>query len=430
MSSWRILVADDEPLVLRVIRDILSSLPANVLEAKDGEEALRLAKAERPDLILLDVMMPRMDGFQVAEVLKRDPSTAEIPVVFVSALGASRDKVRGLDLGAEDYLAKPIDPEELKARVRIILRRQKPAPRETALASGQLQAMNLVSLVQLFEGERRTARLLLTRDGERGEIVFQEGRIAQAVQGPRRGEAAVYQLVTWRDGTFQMAPPDPSGAVIGEVTGSNQGLLMEGMRRLDEIPGLRTGLPDPPVPLAIPPALKAAVQQQAQGEVAALTALLDGTRDLEQVLAQSPFDPWMTLKYLQRLQALGGLEAVTAGAERRGVRLNVEMPIEYQSLRTFQKTATFNLSARGLFVRTATPFDLGEQVILRFQLPGQEGWIKVVGQVVWRNADASKRGGLGMGLRFLDLAEADREVIEEYLAQALVVQIKGALENP
>ncbi|MBI3086386.1 MAG: response regulator, partial [candidate division NC10 bacterium] len=114
MTSWRILVVDDEPLVLHMLRDVLTRLPADVLEAKEGEEALRLAKAERPDLILLDVMMPRMDGYQVAAALKQDPTTATIPIIFISALGSSRDKVRGLDLGAEDYLVKPVDPEELK----------------------------------------------------------------------------------------------------------------------------------------------------------------------------------------------------------------------------------------------------------------------------------------------------------------------------
>jgi len=89
-----------------------------VLEAQDGEEALRLAKAELPDIILLDVKMPRLDGFQVATALKQDPTTAGIPLIFFSALGAPSEKIKGLELGADDYVAKPIDAEELKARVR------------------------------------------------------------------------------------------------------------------------------------------------------------------------------------------------------------------------------------------------------------------------------------------------------------------------
>src|SRR5512137_2641293 len=100
MTEWRILVADDEPYVVLAIKEVLESLPAGVLEARDGEEALRVAQSERPDLILLDVKMPGMDGFQVATALKKDPSTATIPLVFFSALGAPAEKIRGLDLGA------------------------------------------------------------------------------------------------------------------------------------------------------------------------------------------------------------------------------------------------------------------------------------------------------------------------------------------
>ncbi len=432
MKLWRILVADDDPLVLTTLRDILATLPASVLEARDGEETVSLAKAEHPDLILLDVMMPRLDGFQVAALLKQEPSTAGIPVVFVSALGTSRDKVRGLDLGAEDYLAKPIDPEELKARVRMILRRVPPSsPRETPLASGQLEAMNLVSLVQLFEGERRTTRLVLTRAGEGGEIVFIEGKITQAVQGARRGKAAVYQLLTWREGRFEMAPADASSLVGGSINVPNQALLMEGVRRLDEIPGLRAALPEPTVPMEVPSELRAAVQAHARSEGAAVVAILDGTRGLDQVLAESPLDHWATLRLLHSLQAVRALAATDLSPERRGgPRLNVEVPIEYQSLRSFQKSATFSLSARGVFIRTAVPFDVGERVILRFQLPGQETSVKVVGQVVWRNADPSKRGGMGMGIQFLDLAAADRAAIERHLAQAIAVHVSGVDDRP
>jgi len=431
MTSWHILVADDDPLVLATFRDILTSLPATVLEARDGEEALRLAKADRPDLILLDVMMPRLDGFQVAATLKQEPSTAGIPLVFVSALGGSQHKVRGLDLGAEDYLTKPFDPEELKARLRMILRRRQPVSREAPLASGYLEAMNLVSLVQLFEVERRTTRLVLTRAGERGEIVFVDGKITQAVQGARRGKAAVYKLLAWQEGTFEMAPVDASPQVGGGIDLSGQALLMEGMRRLDEIPGLLSGLPVSTLSLEVPPALRAAVQAQAGGRRATVAALLDGTRALDQVLAESPLDDWGTLKVLRFLLAVRALVAPGVSPELRGgPRLNVEVPIEYQTLRSFQRSATFSLSARGVFIRTAAPFEMGERLILRFQLPGQGGSVKVVGQVVWRNADRSKQGGMGMGIQFLDLAATDRAAIERHLAQAIAVQVCVAEEKP
>jgi len=431
MTAWRILVADDDPLVLRMIREILTTLPASVLEARDGEEALHLARAEHPDLVLLDVMMPKLDGFQVASILKQERSTADIPLIFFSALASARNKVRGLDIGAEDYLAKPLDPDELKVRVRMVLRRIPPSSREAPLASGRLDAMNLLSLVQLFEGERRTARLLLTRGEEQAEIVFVDGRITQAIQGPRQGEAAVYRVLAWQDGTFQMAPPDASRPPGESVRASNQSLLMEGVRRLDEIPGLREGLLEPKVVMEVTPAFRTAIQSQARPEVTAVVALLDGSRQLDEVLAESPLDAWATLKILHKLLGSRALVSSEVSADRRsGPRLNVEVPIEYQSIRSFQKTGGFHLSTQGVFIRTAVPFDLGEQVLLRFEIPGQARPVYAMGQVVWQNADPSKRGGMGMGLRFLDLAAADREAIEGYLTQALAAQISIAGEKP
>src|SRR5512136_1374265 len=183
MTDWRILVADDEPYVVLAITEVLESLPASVLAAHDGEEALRVARTERPDLILLDVKMPGLDGFQVATALKKDPVTGGIPLVFFSALGAPSEKIRGLELGADDYVTKPIDAEELRARVRTILRRNRPSRRPTPLGSGQLQAVSLATLVGTLEADRRTTRLLLARGEERGEIVFVDGHITRATQG-------------------------------------------------------------------------------------------------------------------------------------------------------------------------------------------------------------------------------------------------------
>ncbi len=122
MADWRILVTDDEPYVVMAIRELLETLPAMVMEATSGEEALRIVRADRPDLVLLDIKMPGLDGFQVAEALKKDPATSAIPIVFLSALGSSKEKVRGLELGAEDYLTKPINKIELLTRIRAVLK--------------------------------------------------------------------------------------------------------------------------------------------------------------------------------------------------------------------------------------------------------------------------------------------------------------------
>ncbi|MGA2400678.1 MAG: response regulator [Syntrophobacteraceae bacterium] len=112
-----ILLVDDQPANLQVLLQTLGSLGCKLLVAKNGEAALTIAQKARPDLILLDVMMPGIDGFEVCRRLKADRATEKIPVIFLSALDETADKVRGLQLGAVDYVAKPFQPKEVIARV-------------------------------------------------------------------------------------------------------------------------------------------------------------------------------------------------------------------------------------------------------------------------------------------------------------------------
>src|SRR5690242_1628656 len=115
-----ILVADDDPQLLRLITRNLELEGYDVLSARDGKEALDTIEARFPDLALLDVMMPKMDGFTVCQRV-RDFSA--LPIIIVTARGQDGDKIRGLDLGADDYLTKPFNIDELLARVRAVLRR-------------------------------------------------------------------------------------------------------------------------------------------------------------------------------------------------------------------------------------------------------------------------------------------------------------------
>jgi sigma-B regulation protein RsbU (phosphoserine phosphatase) len=112
-----ILLVDDQPANLQVLIHTLEGLGCKLLVAKNGEAALTIAQKASPDLILLDIMMPGIDGFEVCRRLKADPATEKIPVIFLSALDETGDKVRGLQLGAVDYIAKPFQPEEVIARV-------------------------------------------------------------------------------------------------------------------------------------------------------------------------------------------------------------------------------------------------------------------------------------------------------------------------
>ena len=122
-SEGRILIVDDESAIRLVCRLNLDSVGFQTLEAADGETALALARSELPDLILLDVMLPGINGWGVAEALAASPETSEIPILFLSARADRADEARGHEAGGLGYITKPFDPEHMIARVRDVLDR-------------------------------------------------------------------------------------------------------------------------------------------------------------------------------------------------------------------------------------------------------------------------------------------------------------------
>jgi len=142
MRHPRILVVDDDPAIIRFVRANLRADHYDVLTALDGAEALEVVEREMPDLIILDIMLPRVDG---AEVCRRLREWCQIPIIMLSARGDAEDKVRCLELGADDYLSKPFSVEELLSRLRAVLRRMTPeaAPGQAIIRNGELE-INLV----------------------------------------------------------------------------------------------------------------------------------------------------------------------------------------------------------------------------------------------------------------------------------------------
>ena len=116
----KILIVDDETSIRRILETRLSMIGYEVISASDGEEALNMFRKEYPTLVVLDVMMPKLDGYGVCQELRKE---SDVPIIMLTALGDVSDRITGLELGADDYIVKPFSPKELEARIRSVLRR-------------------------------------------------------------------------------------------------------------------------------------------------------------------------------------------------------------------------------------------------------------------------------------------------------------------
>lgn len=162
MTFKTILIVDDEKDIVEMLKYNLEKESYKVLTARDGKKALEQAKL-KPDLILLDIMMPEMDGLEVCKHLKRDPATAAIPVIFLTAKGTEFDEVLGLELGADDYIVKPIGVRSLLARVKAALRRGDPVTARGVSSSEILRVDKLEINVPNYTAKADTRELSLTR---------------------------------------------------------------------------------------------------------------------------------------------------------------------------------------------------------------------------------------------------------------------------
>lgn len=176
MSKQTILVVDDEQDLLDLIGYNLKKQGFNVLTADSGEESIAIARNEKPDLILLDIMMPGMDGIEVCRRIREDTNLQNIPVVFLTARGDEESEITGLDLGADDYLFKPISTTKLVSRIKAILRRFQPeVEKETILQVHGLKIDRSRYIVSDGDREYRLPRkefeLLYYLAGRKGKVL-------------------------------------------------------------------------------------------------------------------------------------------------------------------------------------------------------------------------------------------------------------------
>ena len=181
-----VLVVEDETALVTLLRYNLEREGFRVAEAHDGEEALVMCAEERPDIILLDWMLPHLSGIEVCRRLRRTPETRDVPIIILTARGEEGDKVRGLDTGADDYVTKPFSPAELISRLRAVLRRARPALSSEVLQFEDL-AMDLAAHrvrrgereVRLGPTEFRLLRYFMEHPGR----VFSREQLLDAVWG-------------------------------------------------------------------------------------------------------------------------------------------------------------------------------------------------------------------------------------------------------
>jgi DNA-binding response OmpR family regulator len=202
MAGERILAVDDEPRYLEIIRFNLESAGYRAACAASGEEALEMVTVEEPDLIVLDVMLPGLDGFEVCRLVRERSSC---PIIMLTAKGAEEDKVRGLRLGADDYVTKPFSAQELLARVEAVLRRAR-APeggeRQETISLGDLSIDRQRKQVTLAGRELRLSpteyRLLLCLAVNAGVVLSRDELLTQVWGKAYKGEDEILRVTLWR----------------------------------------------------------------------------------------------------------------------------------------------------------------------------------------------------------------------------------------
>jgi CheY-like chemotaxis protein len=237
-SIRKILIADPDPATVRALAPALRQRGYQVHAARDGSRALQVAILRFPDLVLFDERCPLLDARTFIRILRTNPRTEAIPVVL-SGDGVDADRTR---LGS--YLRKPFHHDEVLARIEQILRRVEASEAvsgESREIEGNLAQIPLVDLLQILAVNRKTGRLGVERDGERAEIVLEQGRVADAHMGAASGEKALFRLLARGEGQFAFVPGAGGAAV--RIERKVDELVLEGLRQADELARLRPALP-------------------------------------------------------------------------------------------------------------------------------------------------------------------------------------------
>lgn len=321
MAKQKLLLVDADPRSVRVLEVSLKKAGYSVTTATDGLDALAKIESLTPDLVLSDTRLPKLDGYTLVRKLKERSEWSQIPIVFLTSQKSIEDKIRGLELGVEDYLTKPIFVRELIARVNLLLARRTQENIATSRATltgrtrfaGSTQDMAVVDLLQTFEVSRKSGVVHLRGGGgQEGHIYFRDGKVVDAELGRLRGEEAIYRALIWNEATFEVEFKTIANEDV--IGGSTQAILMEGMRRVDEWGRLCEQLPSLATVFEIDHAQLLERLNEIPDELNGILRLFDGKRTLNDVVDDSPFEDLSTLSTISKLYFEGLLVPKTEAA--------------------------------------------------------------------------------------------------------------------
>src|SRR5258705_6574585 len=237
-KSVKLLLADDNPLVRDLIVSGLETF-CEVEIASDGADALLKVIDSPPDVILCDYKMPGLNGRQLFEKLRGRESTRHIPFLFMASRPDIEERLRPLVDGVEDFISKPFLAKDLVRLAKKIVDRlhleklQKRASRPGVI-QGRLEEMSMIDLLQSLEMGQKSCRLHVQKAGEAGDLFFAGGQCRDAKIGNLVGDEAVYKVLLWTEGEFEIDFNAANASSNTTTTRSTTGLLMEAMRLMDE----------------------------------------------------------------------------------------------------------------------------------------------------------------------------------------------------
>src|SRR3984885_2085305 len=237
-KSIKLLLADDNPLIRDLVLKALEPV-CEVVLADDGADALLKVIDEPPDLILCDYKMPGLDGRQLFEKLRGRQSTRHIPFLFMASRADIEERLRPLVDGVEDFVTKPFLVKDLvritkKVVDRLHLEKLQKSASRPGVIQGRLEEMSMIDLMQSLEMGQKSCRLIVRQGAEKGELYFASGQCRDAKIGDVEGDDAVYKVILWTEGEFEIDFNAASASTRTTTTRNTTGLLMEAMRLMDE----------------------------------------------------------------------------------------------------------------------------------------------------------------------------------------------------